>query len=536
MTTITIGLDGANWDLIGDWLEAGRLPNLQRLIDDGVGGVAESCLPPITVPNWKCYATGKNPGKLDVFRFDRIDTAEREHVFHDATDFESAELWDYLNDEGMTAGVVNKPSTYPPKSIDGFVVAGGPDASDTTYRSIDSGFATPPEVEEFLREELDYRVHPHPMISPTETGEAEVEAVLDLIDLRFEAADRLLDREDPDFLHLTVFYSMALQHYFWDGEPVRRAWERIDENLGRFLESGHDLLVVSDHGTWHVDTVFYVNAWLAEQGYLETGGGVDELLGRVGFTKERALSITKALGITETLAKVVPERVQRLVPWEEGVKRDRVLSVLDWEHTTAVASNQGPIYLTMDRSDPRYEATRDELIRKLEAVTHPETGERLVKSVHRGEAYYDGPYADHAPDLLLDQGRNVHVSDAVGPETPIAEEGVWAGGNMPEGIFLFSGPTFRSAGLRDRASITDLAPTLLHAMGAAVPDDLDGEVLDVFQPGSEPAERAVEYRSPLPAPHADAEGESATDPPGGGADGDEDGAVEQRLADLGYLE
>jgi predicted AlkP superfamily phosphohydrolase/phosphomutase len=533
MTTITIGLDGANWELIGDWLEAGRLPNLQRLIDDGIGGVSESCLPPITVPNWKCYATGKNPGKLDVFRFDRIDTANREHVFHDATDFRSAELWDYLNDEGHTAGVVNKPSTYPPKSIDGFVVAGGPDASETTYRSLDTGFATPPEVEQLLREELDYRVHPSPMISPTEKGAAEVEAVLDLIELRFEAAERLLDREDPDFLHLTVFYSMALQHYFWDGEPVRRAWERIDENLGRFLDERHDILVMSDHGTWHVDTVFYVNAWLAEQGYLATDGGVDELLGSVGITKERALSVTKRLGITETLAKVVPERVQRLVPWEEGVKRDRVLSVLDWEQTTAVASNQGPIYLTMDRSDPRYEATRDELVRKLEAVTHPETGERLVKSVYRGEEYYDGPYADRAPDLLLDQGRNVHVSDAVGPQTPIAEEGVWAGGNMPEGIFLFSGPSFRAEGLRDRASITDLAPTLLHAMGAAVPDDLDGEVLDVFEPGTDPAERAVEHRSPLPTPHADAEGATATDPPGGG---DEDGSVEQRLADLGYLE
>ena len=523
MTTITIGLDGANWDLIRDWLEEGRLPNLQRLIDDGVGGVSESCLPPITVPNWKCYATGKNPGKLDVFRFDRIDTANREHVFHDATDFRSAELWDYLNDEGMSAGVVNKPSTYPPKEIDGFVVAGGPDASETTYRSLDSGFATPPDVERFLREELDYRVHPNPMISPTEKGEAEIEAVLDLIDLRFRAAERLLHREDPDFLHLTVFYSMALQHYFWDGEPVRRAWERIDEHLGRFLGDGHDVLVMSDHGTWHVDTVFYLNAWLAQEGYLATERGVDELLGKVGFTKERALAAAKALGMTETLANVVPERVQRLVPWEEGVKRDRVLSVLDWDETTAVASNQGPIYLTLPRDHPDYETVRTELIEKLEALTHPETGQPIVKAVYRGEEYYNGPFAENAPDLLLDQGENVHVSDAVGPDDPIADEGVWAGGNMPEGVFLFSGPSFRSEGLGERASITDLTPTLLHAMGAAVPEDLDGEVLDVFAPGTQAAERAVEYRTPLT-------GDRDSD------DGDDDEAVEQRLADLGYLE
>lgn len=522
MTTLTIGLDGANWDLLGTWLSEGRLPNLQRLVDDGVGGVSESCLPPLTVPNWKCYATGKNPGKLDVFRFDRIDTANRDHVFHDATDFKSAELWDYLNDEGMTAGVLNKPSTYPPKTIDGFVVAGGPDASETTYRSLSKGFATPPDVEAFLREELDYRVHPNPMISPTEKGEAEVEAVLDLIDLRFEAAERLLDREDPEFLHLTVFYSMALQHYFWDGEPVRRAWERIDDHLGRFLDDGHDVLVMSDHGTWEVDTVFYLNVWLARHGYLETEAGVDSALRRAGVTKERALAVAKRLGMADTLGRVVPERVQRMVPWAEGVKRDRVLSVLDWDATTAVASNQGPLYLTIPRDDPAYESTRDDLIAELEAATHPETGESLVKAVHRGEEYYHGPYTHHAPDLLVDQGQNVHVSDAIGPEDAVADSGVWRGGNMPEGVFLFSGPSFRSEGLTRRASITDLAPTLLHAMGAAVPDDVDGDVLDVFAPDSEPAQRAVETRPPLSADRAS---------------GDSDGAaVEERLADLGYLE
>ncbi|WP_336035075.1 alkaline phosphatase family protein [Halobacterium yunchengense] len=522
MTTLTIGLDGANWDLLGTWLSEGRLPNLQRLVDDGVGGVSESCLPPLTVPNWKCYATGKNPGKLDVFRFDRIDTDARDHVFHDATDFKSAELWDYLNDEGLTAGVLNKPSTYPPKDIDGFVVAGGPDASETTYRSLDAGFATPDDVEAFLREELDYEVHPSPMISPTETGDAEVEAVLDLIDLRFEAAERLLDREDPDFLHLTVFYSMALQHYFYDGEPVRRAWERIDDHLGDLLGEGHDVLVMSDHGTWEVETVFYLNVWLAEHGYLQTQAGVDSALRRLGVTKERALAVAKRLGVADTLGRVVPERVQRVVPWEEGVKRDRVLSVLDWDATTAVASNQGPLYLALPRDHPDYESTRDDLIRELEAALHPRTGERLVNAVYRGEEYYDGPYAEHAPDLLVDQGRNVHVSDAIGPDDPVADAGVWEGGNMPEGVFLFSGPSFRSEGLTRRASITDLAPTLLHAMGAGVPSDVDGEVLDVFAPGSAPAERAVRTRAPL---------SGSRDGEGG-----DDAAVEQRLADLGYLE
>lgn len=521
MTTIVIGLDGANWNMLEEWIDEGELPNLQRLIDSGVGGTSKSCLPPLTVPNWKCYATGKNPGKLDVFRFDKIDMESREHVFHDATDFKSAELWDYLNQEGYTAGVINKPSTYPPKSIDGFVVAGGPDASESEYRSLGSGFATPDDVERFLREELDYQVHPSPMISPSEKGDEEINAVLDLISMRFEAADRLLERENPDLLHLTVFYSMALQHYFWTEEPVYRAWQRIDEELGRFLDDGNDIVIMSDHGTCYVDTVFYINVWLAENGYLSVEHSIDETLRSLGFTRERALSIAKRLGIVELLSATVPESIQKIVPWEEGVKRDRILSVIDWDETTAVASNQGPIYLSVD-DDEEYENLRDELIDELESLTHPETGRSLIRAVHRGEDHYSGEYAQNAPDLLLDQADGVHTSDAIGPESWYSSSGVWKGGNMPEGVFLMSGPSFDDRGLTEEARIFDLAPTILHSMGVPVPDDMDGDVLDVFGTEKGDSGRPIETQPPLGA-ERETEERSTDD-------------VEERLADLGYLE
>jgi len=522
MTTITIGLDGANWDMIEPWLSAGDLPNLQTLIDGGVGGVSESCLPPLTVPNWKCYATGKNPGKLDVFRFDRIDTEAREHEFHDARSFKSAELWDYLNQAGKRAGVVNKPSTYPPKDIDGFVVAGGPDASDSEYRSLSSQFATPPDVEEYLREELDYRVHPSPMLSPSDTGPAEIEAVLDLIDLRFEAAERLLERESPEFLHLTVFYSMGLQHYFWRDEPVYRAWQRIDENLARFVDEGHDLLVMSDHGTYEVEHTFYVNAWLEEQGYLVTEGNVDDWLRRLGVTRERALWLAKRLGAVELLSTVVPEAIQKRVPWSEGVKNDRILSLVDWAETTAIASNMGPVYLNADVAEA--DRLRAELADELGGLEHPETGETLVSAAHVGEELYAGPYASNAPDLVLEAGPGVHISDAVGPDSWYEGPGVWIGGNMPEGIFLFNGPSFRDGDLDGEANIVDLAPTLLHSMGVPVPEDVDGEVLDVFAPGSEPASRSVRTQPPLSRSGDRAQPASTN------------GEVERRLVDLGYME
>lgn len=521
MSTIVIGLDGANWTMLDDWLKKGELPNLQQLIDSGVGGTSRSCLPPLTVPNWKCYSTGKNPGKLDVFRFDKIDTKSQEHVFHDATDFKSAELWDYLNEEGYTAGVINKPSTYPPKPIDGFIVAGGPDASESEYRSLEKGFATPDDVEQYLREELDYQIHPSPMISPSEKGGEEVEAILELISLRFEAATQLLEREEPDFLHLTIFYSMALQHYFWTEEPVYRAWKRIDDELDRFLGEGHDIVIMSDHGTCSVDTVFYINVWLAENGYLSVEHSIDETLRKLGLTRERALSIAKKFGIVGLLSTIVPDRIQKVVPWEEGIKRDRILSVIDWEETKAVASNQGPIYLAVD-DQTEYKKLRAELIEELESVTHPETGSPIVRAVHRGEDHYGGKYAENAPDLLLDQADGVHTSDAIGPESWYSSKGVWKGGNMPEGIFLMSGPSFDTRGLTEKARIVDLAPTILHSMGVPVPKDMDGKVLEVFDIESDDTDHSVETQLPLKSNRTSSQ-RSTTD-------------VEDRLEDLGYLE
>ena len=75
--TIVLGLDGANWALLEPWLEAGNLPNIQSLREEGTWSDMESCLPPVTCPNWRCYSTGKNPGKLGVFWWEKIDTNNR---------------------------------------------------------------------------------------------------------------------------------------------------------------------------------------------------------------------------------------------------------------------------------------------------------------------------------------------------------------------------------------------------------------------------------------------------------------------------
>ena len=66
---LVIGLDGATWDLLEPLLAKGMLPTFNKLMDKGMWGELESCIPPITMPAWACMITGKNPGKIGLIHF-----------------------------------------------------------------------------------------------------------------------------------------------------------------------------------------------------------------------------------------------------------------------------------------------------------------------------------------------------------------------------------------------------------------------------------------------------------------------------------
>lgn len=513
--TVVIGLDGGNWNLIEPWLKAGDLPNIQSILDDGVYSESHSYLPPVTVPNWKCYSTGKNPGKLGVYRFDHLDVDDREYVFHHSTDFKSAELWDYLNDEGYRTAVVNMPTTYPPRDINGEMVCGGPDARSSEYRMLEDTYTHPPSLQKELEEEYDYEIHPKPLISSKDERGKEVDAIHRLIDLRFRVAYDRFTSGDFDFLHVTSFYSNTLQHFFWREEPVYEAWQIFDEWIGRFLGlADTNVVVMSDHGCDEIDHVVYINNWLIENDYLELETSVDDVMQKAGLTKERALRVAKTFGATDLLAKVVPDRVQTLVPWEEGVRGQRTFEKIDWENTTAVANTQGLVYLTVDRDDPEYEFVRSQLKQKLESLEIP-GGPVAVREMHEHEVIYEGSFLGKAPDLVAHQTDGVHISEATGTGGVHHATGRWEAENIPPGIFAAVGPDVRSAGDMGTTKISDIAPTILQLMDCAVPTDMDGEPIAI-------TDVDVRNREPIPSPHGD-----------GGAEQDEE--VRERLEDLGYL-
>ncbi|QLH76882.1 alkaline phosphatase family protein [Halosimplex rubrum] len=512
--TVVIGLDGANWPLIEPWIDEGHLPNLARLREEGAHGVSRSRLPPVTCPNWKCYASGKNPGKLGVYWWERIDTDDRSIELPNSRSFTSPEIWDYLNDADRSAGVINLPMSYPPREIDEFMIAGGP-------RSREVDYTDPPELQADLEDRFDYRVHPENVLTSNKDADAAVEMAHQLLRTRLRTARDLLGERDIDFLHVTLFHLNVLQHYFWDGPETRRAWEIIDEELEPFVKGDYDLVIMSDHGCTEIDTVFYINRWLEEEGYLSTETTLASRFHDVGITQERIAGIVRSVGLEKYIRPVVPRQIIERFPTDEGVVREEKLDMVDWEKTTAIGSGQGLIYVVADDESERA-AIRESLRSDLAGVIGT-NGEPVAREIHNREDLYDGDQVEKAPDIVFDQRPGVHTSEAIGPDEVVSTPDDWRGENVPEGLVLFHGDGIQPTDIGE-IRITDIAPTVLHWMDEPVPDDVDGEpATGAFAPDSDPAQRAVKWRSPLPDQGADQR-----------ADLDED--VQDRLEDIGYLE
>ena len=120
---VVFGIDGGLLKAVEQWQD--ELPNLRKLLKEGVYGEMESTFPPVTCPAWPCMFTGKNPAKLGMYDFTKH-LFNRKQMFgvSSSLDYSSSAIWNILNAHGKKVGMLNLPMTYPPQKIDGFMVCG----------------------------------------------------------------------------------------------------------------------------------------------------------------------------------------------------------------------------------------------------------------------------------------------------------------------------------------------------------------------------------------------------------------------------
>jgi predicted AlkP superfamily phosphohydrolase/phosphomutase len=213
---------------------------------------------------------------------------------------------------------------------------------------------------------------------------------------------------------------------------------------------------------------------------------------------------------------------------------------LDWKRTLAFAPHQDTaamVYLNSAERRPgaplKTSRQLDDALRAatqaLAAAKHPETGVALFPQVIPTAATYRlDPAREGYPDLIALPEENYWVRTKLSTGRDWVEpDANLPGTHRPEGVVALCGegvPACRTL----RADLRDVAPTILRLFGVPIPEYMEGRPLDVLGERPAPVYREDGPSSPLAGPHAPRPQFDYTP--------EEQAIIEQRLADLGYLE
>lgn len=547
---LALGLDGATFDLLEPWIREGRLPNLAEALRQGVWGRLQSVVPPYSVPAWMSFATGKYPAKHGMASFWRFSSGLEKRTLNSARSLRSATVWSIINDVGKRVGVVNVPGTYPPVPVNGFMISG----LMTPTEDVDYTF--PPKLKrEIMQVAGDYAANPYASVSQT----SEFLRQVLYWERKRELAHRyLLTNQEWDFFINVVQGLDPIQHKFWQymdldhpnfRQPEAQRYAHLLEECYAVVDAvvAHRLslvdertvlFIISDHGFGPVYKYFHVNHFLANHGLIvfKEGRGHRQRA-HIGAWRGQVLSL--AIAGVRRLDLFGLRR--KLLDNAARYQLRRILDLsskppIDWTRTRACcgdASSEG-IYIHCDAdggmSDLEYEKLREFLIKELNSLRDPDTGEPIIEGAYRREEIHHGEYAELLPDVVLDIGKRPYL---VTERLAVSEilEPVHAqdsGRHRPDGIFVAIGPGIRRDTQISEVSIVDLAPTILHLLGIGVPDDMDGRVLtEILEP---------DYLTVHPVKQVDP---ASGFEPGESEDvysAEETAAIQARLRALGYTE
>jgi tetratricopeptide (TPR) repeat protein len=119
---LLIGWDAADWEHINPLLEAGLLPNLDRLINEGVMGNLATLEPILSPMLWNSVATGMLPEKHGIHGFIEPDPVNGGVRPYTSTSRKVKALWNILTQSGLRSNIIGWWASHPAEPIDGCIV------------------------------------------------------------------------------------------------------------------------------------------------------------------------------------------------------------------------------------------------------------------------------------------------------------------------------------------------------------------------------------------------------------------------------
>jgi predicted AlkP superfamily phosphohydrolase/phosphomutase len=463
---LIIGVSGATWSVLSPLKARGRTPNIASLLARGTGASLASVRAtgdehyrPQTA--WPSLATGLHPDRHGVTRF-----------FHEAGELRAPTLWRIYAEHGLSSGIYGWPGTWPPPQIPGFVVPshlardtqtwppdlGDLKALDREQQSLerDGGGAFKRLRGAFSASAILARrgLKPHtfgelalaaPGVFFGDPGQRPLLLRRMKLKISRDMFLALYRRTRSDLAAFVTFYVDFVSHRYWRyrdlppatrsreqrlyGEAVDRAYETFDRIVGDLVAAASPdsiVAIVSEHGMDPEPISAEAGDWY----YSIRGARVAELAGLHPDIRAHPVARWVAFRpVSAATSRGVADRLRQIRVAETGLELFRV-----YEHGDEVV-----IKFRLDRDVPRY--------------------------------------ADGDISQL-----NIRIGEAV---VPFLEVGRKAGPtrsamHAKEGVLVMAGPNIRRDHWAREASILDVAPTLLEAVGIKPRLHFDGAALDVF--------------------------------------------------------
>ena len=152
---VFVGVDGATWKVIGPLMDAGKLPNFQRMVREGAYmpefGTMNTTRSPAV---WTSVATGRLPKDHGINWYTQKIAGKQVAVTSDERKVKA--IWNVATDNGLTVGVIGWWATWPAEPVSGYMITdqanpaavnwlwprlGGKDAQQLTRREF-----SPPDL------------------------------------------------------------------------------------------------------------------------------------------------------------------------------------------------------------------------------------------------------------------------------------------------------------------------------------------------------------------------------------------------------
>ena len=451
------GIDGAPPELLFDkWLD--NLPNIKKLMENGIYAKANSTIPPSTIIAWNSMFSGKDSSEIGVFSYTYKDKDGNAKLVS-SNRIKCRLLWDILGEQNKRSVVLYVPLSYPVKPINGCMVG------DFLTPSVESDCAYPESIREKIKmlgnPEIFFDVAvglgEHKALDP----DVLLEKTYEMTDMQIKLLKDLIVNEKWDFFVGVMIGTDRLQHMLWNHfdethrkyikgskhkNALRDYYSYIDKKLGEIIElidEGTIIMVASDHGMIKQEGKININNWLIKEGYL-----------------------------------VLKESVKL-----DGKKRFST-DFIDTEKTLAygIGAYYARIYINKEKAGSDYTKIREELIEKIKNIPD-DKGRKIETVIYKTEEVYKYTSDSECPDLIVyfDDLRWASNPD-LGQESMYSWEtavGADSAGHSRQGCFIISGKGISNKGKIDDIDIRQVAPTILKLLNLRIPGDIKIKAIEV---------------------------------------------------------